>query len=136
MWPDEFVRFKDEFVEDRICFVKGAIERTREEPGLVITHVLTIEQAKRELTRGIALRLRLDEHAAGTVDRIAEILRKSRGGCQVEMFVVDGIGKRTHLRLGPDFRINPATLAVAELEAMLGAEGVRFCGPGGGRSGK
>ena len=33
MWPDDFVRYKDDFVEDRICFVKGTVERTREEPG-------------------------------------------------------------------------------------------------------
>ena len=27
MWPDDFVRFKEEFREDRVCFVKGAVER-------------------------------------------------------------------------------------------------------------
>ena len=27
MWPDDYVRYKDEVVEDRVCFVKGTVER-------------------------------------------------------------------------------------------------------------
>ncbi|GIW79129.1 MAG: hypothetical protein KatS3mg105_0936 [Gemmatales bacterium] len=52
MWPDDFVKHKDDFVEDRVCFVKATVERTREEPGLVLARVLDLDQAQRELTRG------------------------------------------------------------------------------------
>src|SRR5262249_40214678 len=37
MWPDDFVRYKDDVREDHVCFVKGAVERNREEPGLILT---------------------------------------------------------------------------------------------------
>ena len=57
MWPDDFVRYKDEVHEDRVCFVKGAVERNREEPGLVLTRILSIEQAQRELARGLYLKV-------------------------------------------------------------------------------
>src|SRR5262249_31997594 len=62
MWPDDFIRFKDLVQEDRICFIVASVERTREEPGLVVTRVLTVEQAQRERTTGLALALRLGEH--------------------------------------------------------------------------
>src|SRR5207249_9929302 len=55
MWPDDFVRFKEEFREDRVCFVKGAVERTRDEPGLVLSRIFSLEQAARELTRFVVL---------------------------------------------------------------------------------
>src|SRR5262249_8162824 len=31
MWPDDLLRHKDEVAEDRVCFVKGTVDRTREE---------------------------------------------------------------------------------------------------------
>ena len=34
MWPDEFVKFKDDFIEDRILFAEATVEQSREEPQL------------------------------------------------------------------------------------------------------
>jgi putative transcriptional regulator len=39
-WPDDFLRCKDDIAEDRICFVRATVERSREEPGLVVNRVL------------------------------------------------------------------------------------------------
>ena len=53
MWPDEYIQFKDLFENDAIRFVKGAVERNRDEPGLQLTKVLTLEQGQRERTNGL-----------------------------------------------------------------------------------
>src|SRR5262249_8628735 len=71
MWPDDFLRYKDEVHEDRICFVKGSVERTREEPGLVLTRLISIEQAQRELTKGLLLTLSLGVHGPGEIETLA-----------------------------------------------------------------
>ena len=42
---------EDEFQEDRVCFVKGTVERSRDEPGLILTRVFSPAQAQQELTR-------------------------------------------------------------------------------------
>src|SRR5438132_3756954 len=55
MWPDDFLRHKDEFQEDRVCMVRGIVERTREEPGLVLSRVLSVPQARQELTKWLKL---------------------------------------------------------------------------------
>jgi DNA polymerase-3 subunit alpha len=128
MWPDDFVLYKDDFQENRICFVRGAVERTREEPGLILTRVLSIEQAQRELTKGLVLRMKLDVHGPHHVDALARMLQRTPGACPVFLNVVDGAGKRAFLKLSQEFCINPAALATGELEMVLGEGSVKFSG--------
>src|SRR5262249_11347124 len=74
MWSDDFVRYKDDLQEDRICFVRGAVDRTREEPGLILSRILSLEQAQRELTTGLILSVKLGTHAPQVIDSLASIL--------------------------------------------------------------
>jgi DNA polymerase III subunit alpha len=138
MWPDDYVRYKDLVEEDRICFVGATVERTREEPGLVVTRILTIEQAQRERTTGLALALRLGEHGPGHLDAVARVLERARGSCPVFLYVRDHAGKLMVLKASDQFRVNPGTLPREELEAILGPGTVRFSRQGNGapRNGK
>jgi DNA polymerase-3 subunit alpha len=134
MWPDDYARFKDEISEDRVCFVKAAVERTREEPGLIVTRILGIEQAQREQTRGLVLILHAGEHGPESIDTLARVLRRSPGQCPVYLNVRDLCGRWTQLKTADEFRINPSTLPTAELETILGAGHVRFSGPFNGQN--
>ena len=29
MWPDDLVKYKDDFEDDRVCFVRGIFDQTR-----------------------------------------------------------------------------------------------------------
>jgi DNA polymerase-3 subunit alpha len=131
MWPDDFVRFKDEFQEDRVCFVKGAVERTREEPGLVLTRVMSVEQAKKELTRFVVLSLNLDQHGDHHIDRLAGIFRQHKGPCPVELHVRDAFGRKLRLKVANEYYVNAAQLPVREIEDILGPNRVAFFGMAG-----
>jgi DNA polymerase-3 subunit alpha len=135
MWPDDFARYKDEVHEDRICFVKAVVERTREEPGLVLNRVFSIDQARRELTRALVLGLVSGLHGENELENALSVLQRAPGSCPVFLQVRDAGGKRVNLRLGESYRINPATLAIEELEGVVGAGRVHFSGPGNGRNG-
>jgi DNA polymerase-3 subunit alpha len=138
MWSDEFTRYKDDLKEDRICFVRGAVDRTREEPGLILTRILSLEQAQRELTTGLILSLKLGVHGPQLIDSVAAILQRTPGNCPVFLAISDAAGKRTLLKAGEGFRVNPARVAAADLELLLGPGQVKFSGPfnGNGRNGK
>jgi DNA polymerase-3 subunit alpha len=125
-WPDDFLRYKDNIREDHICFVRGMVERTREEPGLIITRVLSIEQAERELSRGLVVRLDLADHMPDQINAVAGVLRRTPGSCPVYLQIVDQSGKRLMLKTSEDFRINPATVSTSELEMLLGPGRVKF----------
>src|SRR5262249_42267685 len=77
MWPDDFVRYKDDISEDRICFVKAAVERTREEPGLILSRILSLEQAQRELTKGVMVTLTLGVHGPREIEALARVLQRT-----------------------------------------------------------
>lgn len=138
MWPDDYVNYKDLVEEDRICFLGATVERTREEPGLVVTRVLTIEQAQRERTTGLAIALRLGQHTPRHIEQVARVLQGARGSVPVFLYVRDGAGKQVILKAGDGFRINPTKLPKAELDAILGPGCVHFSrqGNGNGRNGK
>ena len=78
MWPDDYIRFKEQIEEDRIVFVAATVERTREEPGLVITRVLSIEQGQRERTTGLVLLLNLQIHKPEQIDALANVFSNAR----------------------------------------------------------
>jgi DNA polymerase-3 subunit alpha len=138
MWPDDFARHKGDVVEDRVCFVRATVERTREEPGLVVTRILSIEQAQRELTKGLVLYLNLKDHQDQHIDAIARVLQRTPGPCPVYLHLRDTEGKRCRLRAGEEFRVNAANVSTGELETILGVGTVKFAGPvnGNGRNGK
>jgi DNA polymerase-3 subunit alpha len=132
LWPDDYVRLKEGVHEDRVCFVKATVERTREEPGLVLTDVLSIEQAERDLTKGLVVMLSAGVHGPDAVDGLARILQRTPGSCPVFVQVRDAAGKRTVLKTGAEYHINPATVLSDELELLLGQGRVKFYGPQNG----
>jgi DNA polymerase-3 subunit alpha len=136
MWPDDFIRFKDELREDRVCLVKGTVERSREEPGLILTRIFSIEQGRQELTKWVRLTLAAGGHVDDLLERLAQILQRSPGGCPVFLEVRDAGGKRCRLKAGEAYRVNPNRLPLGELELLLGPGQVDFSAHanGNGRS--
>jgi DNA polymerase-3 subunit alpha len=126
MWPDDFSRLKEEIRDDIPYIIKGTVDRRREEPTLVINRILTLEQARRELARGLYLLLRLGRTQPEDIDRLSEVLRQTPGPCPVFLTVKDGADKFCVLKLGRDFAINPNTVPQDDLEALLGPNSVRL----------
>jgi DNA polymerase-3 subunit alpha len=125
MWPDDFLRYKDDFADDRIVFAKGLVEQKGAEPVVVLTRVFDIETARKEMTRGLVLTLAADQDVQ-VVDRLASLLRRAPGGCQVYLHVRDAAGRRARMKLGEDYRVDPRQLNVSELELLLGPGSVAF----------
>ncbi len=136
MWPDDFVRYKDLFEEDKIVFVNGFVERNREEPGLILTKVLTFEQGKKERTTGLVLLMNLKEHGPAQIEAVAHVLARARGAVPVFLHIQDAAGKWLKLKSSEEFRINPDTLVKSDLETILGAGRVQFARQGGNGNGR
>jgi DNA polymerase-3 subunit alpha len=128
MWPDEFVRYKDEFADDRIVLLKGIVEHKGEQPSLVLTRAMSLETARKELTRGLLLTLSVGEHSPQLVEQLGRELRRHPGTCPVYIQVRDPAGRRAVLRASEQLRVNPASLDVGRLEMLLGAGRVAFSG--------
>jgi DNA polymerase-3 subunit alpha len=126
LWGEEFSRYKDAFVEDAVVLVRGTLERKTDEPILVLSRVLTLEQAQRELARELHLLVKVGQHGPLEIEQLAELLRRTPGPCPVVVTVKDLAGRRCVLKLGRDCAVNPATYPRDELEAILGEGSVKL----------
>jgi DNA polymerase-3 subunit alpha len=133
IWPDDYVRFKDLVVEDQTCFIVASVERSRDEPGLVVQRLLTIDQCRQERTTGVAIKFKIGAHERRDVEAVANILRRSPGTCPVFVCVLDGASKEVMMKAGEDLRVNPKTLPRGELETLLGVGSVAFSRQGNGK---
>jgi DNA polymerase-3 subunit alpha len=124
MWPDDFARHKDLLQDDAIIFAVASVERAREEPGLVIQRLLTLEQVEQERTTGVLLHFRLDLHSQHDLEAVARILKRAPGACPVFLSIRDTAGKRILMKASEELRVNPKTFPRAELETLLGANTV------------
>jgi DNA polymerase-3 subunit alpha len=126
MWPDDLVRYAELAKDDNVCFAVATVERSGEKPSLILSRLLTVEQVQRERTTGVILDLALDKDP-GVIDAIRrELLTQQRGTCPVYLTVFDGAGKRMQLKIGDEYRVNPANFAREPFELFLGKGKVHF----------
>ena len=95
---------------------------------IVLRRLMTLDQARKELTKGMVLNLTTGQHGPDTVDRVGTILQRKKGPCIVYVQVKDHDGRKAQFRLGDDFRVNPSEVPVEELEMLVGSGNVMFTG--------
>ncbi|MCU0702431.1 MAG: DNA polymerase III subunit alpha [Fimbriiglobus sp.] len=132
LWSDQFQRFGDLVKADAILLFDGKVE-WREgsgEPDVIVDKVMTMDQAKADLTRGLVLKMkfRTDDDGRQTFEAVGRILKKAKGPCPVYLAVQDAGGRAAQFKLSADFFVNPTQVAVEELEMIpaLGPGSVLF----------
>jgi DNA polymerase-3 subunit alpha len=131
MWPDDLAKWADSFADDRIFLFEASAEDDQRNSGakiVVLRRLMTLEQARTELTKGMVMNLTTGQHGPDTVDRLGSILQRKKGPCVVYVQVKDHEGRKAQFRLGDDYRVNPAEVPVEELEMLIGAGNVVFTG--------
>lgn len=131
MFPDDFARNKEILKDDLICFVKATVDRSREEPGLIVSRLLDFQQAQQEQSRALLLRLVASQHEPKLLARLGDVLLRTHGRTPVFLEVADGRGRSARLRLAERFFVDTHRLALDDLRLLLGRENVQLLGPGG-----
>jgi len=130
MWSDEYARFREVMSDDLVALFEGVLNWApdRAEPDFQVKKVITIDEARREFTKSMVLKLSYseDEETLRKLDAVSLVLKRYRGACPVYLSVRDLNGKQVQLKLNDEFRVNPAALKLEELEMLLGAGAVIF----------
>lgn len=124
IFPDDYLIYQECIKEERIAFVRGTLDRSREVPVLIATKILTYEQAAREWTRAVLLRLSLRHHSPYVLDEIRNILQRSPGRCPVYLELRDSRNRRAVMALDKDYSVDVANLDCNALEQLLGKKSV------------
>jgi DNA polymerase-3 subunit alpha len=130
MWSDEYARFQTLVVADAVHLFEGVLnwQEGRAEPDFQVKKVLTLDEARREFTKSMLIKLPYadDEGSLKKLDAVGVVLKRYRGACPVYLSVRDANGRQVQLKLNDEFRVNPADLNVEELEMVLGPGAVLF----------
>jgi DNA polymerase-3 subunit alpha len=130
LWSDEYARYKDTVTDDAVLLLDGIVEwREGGSAGdLIVKRVLTPEEARKEMTRSLLLRVPYseDEEALRRLDAVSLVLKRSRGGTPVFLSVRDPNGRQVRLKLNDKLSVNVAELPTEELELILGSGSVLF----------
>ena len=134
LWSDQFARFGADVGEDKIVLVEGHVEwrEGTSEPDLIVSKILSLEQARKDLTRGVVLRVPYgdDAEALMKLEGVASVLKRFRGRCPVYLTVRDAAGRGAQFKLNESFWVDATALKVDELELLLGPGSVLFTSRG------
>jgi len=130
LWSDEYARFKDTVTPDAVLLFEGVVEwREGGSAGdLIVKKVLTVDEARREMTKSLLLRVpyTADDEALRRLDAVSLVLKRSRGQTPVFLSVRDANGRQVQLKLNNEFAVDPSSLRPEELEMILGPGTVLF----------
>src|SRR5205823_5875438 len=91
LWSDEYARFKDQVTDDAVLLFEGVVEwRDGGSAGdVIVKKVLTADDARREMTRSMLLKLPYteDPDALRKLDAVGLVLRRYRGQTPVFLSV-------------------------------------------------
>ncbi|MFO0956912.1 MAG: DNA polymerase III subunit alpha [Isosphaeraceae bacterium] len=132
LWPEEFAKFESALEDDRVCFVKGTLDRRREPAELIVNRVIPIDKAEGELAKALIITLRKGVHQPSELESLHRQLRNRPGNLDVyfEITGLDGL-KRAIYRAGASQRVRHDDRLMGELEATIGSGNVRWMGRGG-----
>lgn len=130
LWSEVYAQFKDKVIDDAIVLFEGTVEwRDGASTGdVIVKRMLDIDQARREMTRVMLLRMDYgdDAEAVRRFDGLKGVLQRARGNCPVHLSVRDRAGRVAEMKLANDYAVDPNKVIVEELEQILGVGKVIF----------
>lgn len=123
-FPTTLAEYQSVLVPDAIVFLKGAVDRKREEPSLRISDVVTLDRTCEAFCRSVLLRVTADT----PLERLVEILRSHPGGATVYINVETADGMAVQVECNPSIRVSCGSEFLLDLVELLGRSSVRALG--------
>ena len=139
IWPDDFVRNSEYLSEDTVCMVRAQVDRSREEPNLIISEIVLLERAAEVFAEAVLVSLQSGLHTVSDVNYIASVVEKVPGHCPLYLEVLcpseqDGKPGQRVLLKSANQRVAPIPELVSQLNEVLGENNVRFMSAQSNRS--
>ncbi|MEZ6196024.1 MAG: DNA polymerase III subunit alpha [Planctomycetota bacterium] len=121
-----YAEVADHIKTDNILFLRGELDRSREEPSLKVDEVIPLDAAKGALTRQVTLTVQAGEDLDMQIVAMKRLMREHPGTIPVAFdLVTPGFG-RVAIQAGREFGVSASAELFAQLEGILGRHGVRY----------
>jgi DNA polymerase III subunit alpha len=125
IFTEAYAKCQENVEVDRIVFVEGTIDQSREDPSIKIDRVIPIDRAFQELAGCVTIRI---PEQAGTamLSTLKEVLEQHRGSCPVYFEVCPLPTVRTLFKLPATISVLATPHFVEAVEGLAGKGAVTF----------
>ena len=120
MFADAFAEYSEKVVDDAICFVRAEVDTSRDEVGLIVTDIIDLERAPRELSGTLVVRVDAQTQGPECIERLANVFRGRPGNSPVFLEISAEDGLRARMRVGDQFAVTCDQELANQLESVVG----------------
>jgi DNA polymerase-3 subunit alpha len=133
-WPEDYARLGEHLQPDAVVIVAGSIDRRAgsEETNLIVNELMPIAEAWKLQPKSVTLRIVDGDHDRGTVDRLADIVRRHPGKVPLRLVIELADGARVLMEADRN-GVTWTPELHASLVDLLGPGCLRAAVPLGGR---
>jgi len=120
VYSEVLERTRDLIAPDKLVFLRGSVNRSREEPSLRVTEVTPLEDAPRRLSSGVLLRLAAAGVNRAALDKLRDLCKAHRGDRPLYIEVSTPDGLVATLRGDDLLGVVPAPQFIHDAEQIVG----------------
>jgi DNA polymerase-3 subunit alpha len=119
-----YAELADLITADRIVFVEGRVDRTREDPTIQIDRIVPVEDAPREMAQGVLVRLERADPPA--LDRLKAAVTEAPGALPLVLEFHPEPELLARVKAGPGWSVAPADDLLLRLASLPEVERAEF----------
>jgi DNA polymerase-3 subunit alpha len=135
LFPSDLEKFHAMLELDSIVFLRGTVERRREEPSLRVSEVVPLNQAGDRLTSEVLIKLSSRRHAPDIMERLDALFRKHHGNKPVVLRIKTSNDYKVGVRCSADRAVVVSDDFCSDVVDLLGPESYELCGAAGAGAG-
>jgi len=121
-------KFRELVAPDRLVFLRGKVDRRREDPSLRVSEVIPLADAARRFSSGVVLRIPGGGLSADAMANLSAVCKSSRGDRPLFLEVTTSDGLTAVIRCDDAWTLAPGDSFVQQAEAIVGPGRVAILG--------
>jgi len=118
-WPETYERYASKLGDEVAVFVVGTVDAKTEEPSVIVSDLIPMEEGYSRLTKRVTVRLNCDGVDEGTLATVKKILAENTGKCPVVLEFHDN-SQKTPMKVERRLFVSPSREMVTAFEDALG----------------
>jgi DNA polymerase-3 subunit alpha len=126
VFPSAFPNLSKYITMDAILFIKGRLSLREEEPRLIASDMIPVDDALQKLTKAVCISVVSTGLERNMLESLKKVLSRYPGDLPVYLNFQRSDKGMTEIVLGDDFRVGPGEQLITDIEQLLGAGTIDF----------
>lgn len=123
-----YEKVRELLAEDKIVFVQGRLDRSRDEPSVMADDVVPLEQVEERLTRRAIISMDAAGLEAARLQELMQLLENHRGDVELYFRVKAHNRRVVDIRAGRGYGVKPSRHLASDVAGFLGAGHLTYSG--------